>query len=125
VKNDCAFPNTRDAVTKARRYVVNLLKDVSADTSENVALIVSELATNCVRHASTEFVVSVDHTRDRIRVEVTDTGVGEPRMKSPGPTDPSGRGLRILDALSDAWGVIASTPRAGKTVWFTVREPRA
>jgi anti-sigma regulatory factor (Ser/Thr protein kinase) len=115
-----AFPNTRDAVTKARRYAVGALGGASRETKETVGLIVSELATNCVRHAASEFTISVDREGSAVRVEVSDRGPGEPRVRTPGPTEPTGRGLRILDALADAWGVTAS-PRAGKTVWFTVR----
>jgi len=115
-----AFPNTRDAVTRARRYAVGALSGVPRETRENVGLIVSELATNCVRHAATGFTISVDRTGSAVRVEVSDTGPGRPRVKSPGPTEATGRGLRILDALADAWGVTDATPRRGKTVWFTV-----
>jgi serine/threonine-protein kinase RsbW len=117
---DRAFSSTSDAVSKARRYVVGALKGVSRETTDAIELIVSELATNCVRHAASEFVVRVDQTRDRIRIEVTDHGHGQPSMRSPGPADLTGRGLRVLDALADAWGVVASPPRAGKTVWFTI-----
>ena len=39
------------------------------------------------------------------RVEVTDSGEGEPRVLSPELRTPSGRGLRIVDQVSDTWGV--------------------
>ena len=120
MKYDRAFPNTRDAVTKARRYATGVLTDVPKETAEAVGLIVSELATNAVRHAATAFTVTVDQTPRRVRIEVSDSGEGEPHMRSPRPTDPTGRGLRILDALADTWGVVSATPRTGKTVWFTV-----
>ena len=40
-------------------------------------------------------------------------------MRSPGPDEPSGRGLQIVDMLSDSWGVEPEDP-SGKTVWFTM-----
>jgi hypothetical protein len=40
-------------------------------------------------------------------------------MRSPKPTDPSGRGLKIIDMLSGGWGV-QSEADEGKTVWFTI-----
>ena len=45
-------------------------------------------------------------------------------MRSPKPTDPSGRGLKIIDMLSSDWGVEQSAG-AGKTVWFTVPDTAA
>ena len=42
-------------------------------------------------------------------------------MRSPKPTDPSGRGLKIIDMLSAEWGV-DHRAAAGKTVWFTVAD---
>jgi hypothetical protein len=45
-------------------------------------------------------------------------------MRSPGPNDPSGRGLQIVDMLSDEWGIEPEVP-AGKTVWFSLTfDPR-
>ena len=40
-------------------------------------------------------------------------------MRSPGPEDPTGRGLQIVNMLSQAWGV-EQRATSGKTVWFTV-----
>jgi signal transduction histidine kinase len=97
-----------------------MLTDVPKETVDAVGLIVSELATNAVRHAATAFIVTIDQTARRVRIEVSDSGEGEPRLRSPRPTDPTGRGLRILDAMADTWGVVSATPRTGKTVWFTV-----
>ncbi len=44
-------------------------------------------------------------------------------MRSPEPTDPSGRGLKIIDMLSARWGV-EPEPAEGKTVWFTISDSR-
>ena len=67
--------------------------------------------------------VSVERLRHTVRIEVTDAGGGKPTMRSPGPQDPFGRGLRIVDMLSDSWGVDYDPPR-GKTVWFTLKLPQ-
>jgi hypothetical protein len=79
---------------------------------------VSELATNCVQHAQTDFELTI-RSRDHIRVEVRDSQRRRPTLRSPTPREPSGRGLRIVEAMSEAWGI---TPSAnGKIVWFTLR----
>jgi serine/threonine-protein kinase RsbW len=95
------------------------LLTVSSDTLDAVELMVSELATNCVRHADTRFELTVTRTGGEIRVDATDGAGGRPEVRSPKPTDPSGRGLKIVDMLSAAWGVDQGAA-IGKTVWFTV-----
>jgi anti-sigma regulatory factor (Ser/Thr protein kinase) len=119
VKHTRTFPHEPQSVPAARRFATGLLRGVSSDTMEAVELMVSELATNCIRHTDSGFVLSVDRTGGDIRVEATDGAGGKPEMRSPRPTDPSGRGLKIIDMLSADWGVEQHAAE-GKTVWFTV-----
>lgn len=98
---------------------MDALADSPLDVRQAVELMVSELATNSVRHAQTSFELMVHNALDEIRVEVTDRGGGTPTMRSPGPSDPTGRGLRIVDMLADRWGV-DEDEAGGKTVWFTL-----
>jgi anti-sigma regulatory factor (Ser/Thr protein kinase) len=116
-----SFTNTPDAPAQARRFVAGLLGEVPRVIADEIAIMVSELATNCVRHTVTDFVVSVDRTPDEIRVDVTDTGGGAPEVRSPDLSEPSGRGLRIVQELSDSFGVRPLRGSSGKTVWFVVR----
>jgi anti-sigma regulatory factor (Ser/Thr protein kinase) len=109
-----------ESVTAARRFVRQELGDQASEVVDAAELMACELATNCVRHAHTGFELAID-THDPIRVEVRDSGGGRPRLRSPTPQEPSGRGLRIVEALSAQWGITPSPP--GKTVWFTL--PRA
>ncbi len=105
------------SVPEARRFVRDLLRDHSRETVDAAELMTSELATNCVKHAHTDFELIID-LQDQIRVEVRDTGRGRPLPRSPTPREPSGRGLRIVEAMSSSWGIIPSP--SGKTVWFTL-----
>ena len=107
-----------EAVTAARRFVRDVLSDQSLEVVQAAELMTSELATNCVRHAQTGFELAVDDAQREIRVEVRDVGQGRPVLQSPSPTDRTGRGLVIVEAMSDAWGVEPSS--RGKTVWFTL-----
>ena len=116
-KRGSATAESPEAVPAARRFVRDVLSDQSLQTKEAAELMTSELATNCVRHAHTDFELAI-HSRGQIRIEVRDTGNGRPRVLSPTPQERSGRGLRIVEALSDAWGIVPS-PK-GKTVWFTL-----
>jgi anti-sigma regulatory factor (Ser/Thr protein kinase) len=112
------FPNSPASIGQARKFVMNQVAGASDAVAENIAVMVSELVTNCVRHTVTDFEVSVDTTGREIRVEVTDHGGGVPVVRSPDPSEPSGRGLRIVRELSDAFGITELSSRPGKTVWF-------
>jgi anti-sigma regulatory factor (Ser/Thr protein kinase) len=119
VKTTRAFPAERQSVTAARRFATEALAGTPADTLEAAELLVSELATNCVRHVRAGFEVTIRRSGEEIRIDVTDSGGGRPVMRSPGPDDGTGRGLRIVDMLAQRWGVECRSP-SGKTVWFTI-----
>ena len=114
------FPNEPSSIARARRFVGAQLTDVGADVAGEIAVMVSELATNCVRHTVTDFAVSVETTRRTIRVEVTDRSGGFPVVRSPDSSEPTGRGLRIVQELADSFGVSELRGSPGKTVWFEV-----
>jgi anti-sigma regulatory factor (Ser/Thr protein kinase) len=114
-----SFPAIPQSVHAARRFAIDALSGSPASTIEAVELMVSELATNCIRHERASFHITILGTTKEIRIEVTDSGSGTPTMRSPGPDEPSGRGLQIVDMLSGTWGVEPEQP-SGKTVWFTM-----
>ena len=80
-------------------------------------LVVSELATNAVRHARTPFTVSLHAFEQTLMLEVEDGSWTEPcqavRAKL---LDVHGRGLSIVSLLSRDWGVDPH-PGGGKSVW--------
>jgi anti-sigma regulatory factor (Ser/Thr protein kinase) len=119
VRQNRTFENQPASVPAARRFATGALTGASRELTEAVALMVSELATNCVVHTNSDFEITISQTPSEIRVEALDRARGEPRMQSPGPSDPHGRGLRIVDALSSDWGVDLRD-RHRKVVWFTV-----
>lgn len=117
------FPPRRSAVRAARAFVLDAVG--SCTDRDTIALLASEVATNAVIHAGTEFTVTVSVRRDRVRVEVADRN---PTPVRPAlvvdPDSESGRGLLLVTALARAWG---SDPTAeGKVVWFeTIAVPGA
>lgn len=113
------FPCQPESVTAARRFVRDVLSGRPSEVIEAAELMTSELATNCVRHARTDFELSIS-ANDEIRIQVRDTGGGRPTVLSPAAEEPSGRGLRIVDALADEWGIAPGSD--GKTVWFAIAE---
>ncbi len=118
MKEKRRFPCRRESVPQARRFAREKLGEEPSQTREAVELMVSELATNCVQHARSEFELTIELSAAEIRVEARDCGGGRPALRSPGPLEPTGRGLRVVQALAASWGI---EPRdAGKSVWFTV-----
>ncbi len=90
---------------------------------EDVRLIVSELVTNAVKHGPYGKVkVRLRREGNTIRGEVEDQGTrpfGLRRSVRPGPI--GGLGLRLVDRLSDRWGVDAGSAR----VWFELTDRSA
>ncbi len=114
------FPRVPESVPTARRFIRETLRGQPVELVDTVELMVSELAANCVLHARTDFEVAVS-LQDRLRIEVRDDSGAHPELQSPAPEDRSGRGLRIVQALADSWG-IAWAP-SGKTVWAVLELP--
>jgi len=104
-------------VRAARALVRETLDGHDAELIDAAELMTSELVSNCVRHAQTDFEVRIS-AQDVVRVEVRDSGEGTPRVLSPSARETTGRGLRIVEAMSRQWGVIDQP--AGKVVWFTI-----
>ena len=88
--------------------------------AELAQLIVTELVANSVRHAGPPLFVSCEPTKDGLKITVRDGSFGHPVMQQAQPTDERGRGVRLIDALSDRWGV-DDHPDGTKSVWVEVR----
>jgi anti-sigma regulatory factor (Ser/Thr protein kinase) len=87
---------------------------------DDARLIVSELATNAIEHAATDFDLTVARTARYLRMAVQDGSVTMPLPASQSPDRDAppaegGRGLYIVDEAATHWGI---TPVAvGKIVW--------
>ncbi|WP_329311328.1 ATP-binding protein [Streptomyces sp. NBC_01262] len=109
------------AVAEARQVLREALRGWGvpglADTAE---LLTSELVTNALQHTDRGAVLtatlSPERRSRRLRVEVRDFVSRHPRLRAPGDQVTSGRGLLLVQALADAWGV--RPEGTGKVVWF-------
>lgn len=115
-----ALPSEKASVPRARQLATEALSGLPSDAIQTVALVVSELATNCVQHAGTEFRLRVRREGAQVHVEVTDGSQRQPTLRHPSPSQPHGRGLQIVEALARRWGVIPATAGTGKTVWCRI-----
>jgi anti-sigma regulatory factor (Ser/Thr protein kinase) len=121
MKTTRIFPPDPESITAARRFVLASMGAVTRDLRDVVSVMVSELAMNAVQHARTSFEVTVEVTGRTLRVEVTDSGGGTAQAQPlPPATSMHGRGLFIVDQLSDAWGVNPTPLGPSKSVWFTI-----
>ncbi len=120
MKKKQKFPESSSSVPLARQFVAESLTGVAPELSETAALLVSELATNAVLHAASEFEVVVVYPSPsgRVRIEVSDHEKSLPSPSRPPPHVPHGRGLLLVSTLADEWGVQEPRRRAGKAVWF-------
>ena len=118
------FTNRRRAVTDARHFTVAVLEGMPGEFVDSVVLMVSELATNAVLHARSRFELTIDcEDNGVVVVRVSDQSRGEAEPRNPRVTDLSGRGLQIVRALADDWGVQEPTADWHKSVWFSLRVP--
>ena len=94
-----------------------------AGLRETCVLLVSEVVTNALRHTDGQIWLELWRYPDRLRVEVSDETSRGLVTGGHGLLDESGRGVPLMDALSDAWG---TAPRGeGKVVWFELALPAA
>jgi anti-sigma regulatory factor (Ser/Thr protein kinase) len=105
------------APRQARRWIVQRCEEWHCDAlADSAALMVTELVTNVFLHARTDCVVRADFLAPTLRVTVTDEDSREISTPAPSHTAEQGRGLAIIEALADAWGVQHSG--GTKSVWF-------
>ncbi|MEW2165941.1 ATP-binding protein [Streptomyces sp. NPDC007084] len=122
-ETEVRLPSRPESAGSARRLaqvVVLRYWGLSPKMAEDAVLLVSELVGNAVRHTGARhFGLRMRRPRGRIRVEVRDPSRGLPCLIPVQELDLSGRGLFLVDKLSDRWGVDL-LPR-GKTTWFEMR----
>ncbi len=99
-----SFPSRPESVAGARSFTRDVLRALPVTTRDDVSLMVSELCTNAVLHGGGPFVVAVECSDRDVMVTVTDHGHADPVLQPGPPLHPRGRGLRIVDELSDDWG---------------------
>jgi CheY-like chemotaxis protein/anti-sigma regulatory factor (Ser/Thr protein kinase) len=113
---------TADAVREARYMVRKLLDGWGLAALEDTAeLCTSELATNAVLHAQSPVLLGVELTDECVRFEVEDEAPGGIEVGTLIHDSETGRGLALVDELSESWGV--EQHEGGKTVWFSLRRP--
>jgi anti-sigma regulatory factor (Ser/Thr protein kinase) len=117
------FPPEPGSASAARRFILDIGWSADDELNRRLSTAVSEVATNAILHARTPFVVRAVVGTDSIRVDVSDQSPNLPERDLHDPLQPTGRGLLILDRITDRWGI--SPEPSGKSVWFEVERGRA
>lgn len=101
-------------------------RGVVDDSIAQVVLIASELVSNAIAHTpdapGTPLGVTWELDPEAVTVGVSDPSPVLPSMRSAGVSAPDGRGLQIVAAVAEGWGV-APNP-VGKRVWARVQVQR-
>jgi anti-sigma regulatory factor (Ser/Thr protein kinase) len=127
----CALECQPIAVRVGRQFIAERLSDWGAVPSDSayeklsdVLLAASELLSNAVKFCGDdEVVLAVRVHQDEICVAVTDPQPAPAVARRPGPNDEGGRGLALVEAVTDRWG--QERKARGKTVWFAVGVPNS
>jgi anti-sigma regulatory factor (Ser/Thr protein kinase) len=113
------FEGTPRAPGLARRFVAETLHCWHLDALANEAtIIVSELASNAVLHAHSNFTIALSRVGDGIRISVTDRSLFPPYLRPSDPEEPHGTGLHMVGSIAREWG--HDVVRGGKRVWAEV-----
>lgn len=108
------------SVPLARRFVrATCEKWGLPDRGPNAELVVSELAGNTTQHALGRLTVVLSSDGSTLRVAVRDQSHRPPVDLDAGVTAETGRGLSIVQAVGETWGVLPSGD-GGKLVWATI-----
>jgi anti-sigma regulatory factor (Ser/Thr protein kinase) len=125
----CPLSRGPQSARAARRLTRNTLRDWGlAFLAEDAETIVGEFVANAVTHAAEEapepsrkatpenLGLRLLHRSGEVICAVLDPSDRAPVLRAPGSVEEAGRGLQMVDALSDVWGWSPVVGR-GKAVW--------
>ncbi|GAA2433158.1 SpoIIE family protein phosphatase/ATP-binding protein [Streptomyces macrosporus] len=109
-------PSDPAAVSAVRGEVSRRLADWGLEELEfTTELILSELVTNAIRHATGPVRVRLLRLERSLICEVSDTSSTSPHLRRAATTDEGGRGLFLVAQLSERWGTRYTG--TGKVIW--------
>ena len=112
------------SVPVARHVTLDVLRSWgSPHDRDDAALLVSELVSSVVDHASTEAVLTLELALagNWLRISVADGSAVRPVVRELSEDQPRGRGLQLVDAIADRWG--AEDHHGGTRIWFELTPP--
>ncbi|MGW6604883.1 ATP-binding protein [Streptomyces sp. NPDC055036] len=112
-------------VAYMRRVAMTRMSHCGLDAmADDVALVVSELVTNAIKHScGTHVTVELRLVRSVVRISVRDDTPGLPEIREPASDAESGRGLILVQGIADQYNGSWGTSSDGTTTWcaLTIR----
>ena len=106
-------------VAAARRHALDACRgELDEDRCQSLALAVSELVTNAIRYGREPITLSIEPTRGRVRVEVTDADPRPLFCEGPDELSTGHRGLLLVAGVCSSWGWHPTS--GGKSVWCEI-----
>ncbi|MEU9277872.1 ATP-binding protein [Streptomyces sp. NPDC048342] len=122
------FDRRRTTPSAARSFVAETLTHWGrTERLDDIRLCTSELTANAVLHGApsgSQILVRVEMHAIVLRIEVHDGGNGRPEKREARTTADDGRGLLLVSAVADHWGVEARQG-PGKCVWAVFHQSAA
>lgn len=113
------LPAVPESVPEGRAFLTKALTSWDCTTTaDDARLLLSEILTNAVQHAQGPLGLHLCRTATELTVEVSDHSPHLPQPRLAAEDEESGRGLILVRALADTWGVRPTDE--GKTTWFTL-----
>jgi anti-sigma regulatory factor (Ser/Thr protein kinase) len=112
------LPLRADSAASARRIVAGVLGAWHLqELGPDVQLVASELIGNAYQHAPGDDTVELELIRHEgaVQVRVNDGSALRPMLRAARTDASTGRGLRLVEAVSSRWGV--ADHQGGKQVW--------
>jgi hypothetical protein len=118
------FAMTRNAPRAARHFVADTLAQWGTAPAESTlavdaAIVATELATNAVVHAGSDFTIAVSRAPGVLRIAVRDTVPVQAPLRAA-----LGHGLGVVSTVADRWGT-EELAAGGKEVWAELPCPPA
>jgi anti-sigma regulatory factor (Ser/Thr protein kinase) len=115
--SEVTYSGRPESVGDARRFVGTSLVEAGLQRIlDDARLVTSELASNVVRHARTGFTVTLVVVEGSLLLSVRDWAAPYPVTGTTDRLAERGRGLMLVEALSESWGVTPADG-GGKSVW--------
>ncbi|MFJ3307025.1 PAS domain S-box protein [Streptomyces sp. NPDC086549] len=115
------LPALPRSVPEGRGFLGRVLDDWGlVDRADDACLLLSEVLTNAVQHAQGPIELHVCRTDTELTIEIADHSPHLPQPRVAAEDAESGRGLLLVRALADDWGVRPTDK--GKTTWFSLKD---
>lgn len=122
------LPMDSTSPAMARRFAKSAgCTEHALELLDDALLLISELVTNSILHGGPPIVLAIECEEEGLHVRVRDGSPVAPVQRTATEDDESGRGISLVQLISDTWGVepVADRLGSGKEIWFELRTKRS